>query len=268
MPIISSSFGGIDGVELRGWNRLETQNCVKYNCRSLSLKRAAQGGHLVKHRAETEQVAARIEIIAARLFGRHINDGADRHSGICRHFNTSGRNIPGDSGGIGSWQRGGGLGQAEVENFHVAALREENVSRLDVPMDDSFGVRGIKSVRNLNRNVEQLVDGQRAFENALGQRLALEQLHDDEVPALVLGNLMDGANVRMIQSGSGARFALEPLEGLGIILHVRRKEFQRHVAAEDQVLGFIDDSHSTSAELVEHAVVRVRISDHRAPSHL
>ena len=40
----------------------------------------------------------------------------------------------------------GHLREAEVENFGVAALGDENICGLDVAMDDAFGVRGVERV--------------------------------------------------------------------------------------------------------------------------
>ena len=46
--------------------------------------------------------------------------------------------------------------------------------------------------------------------------LSLQKLHYDERLALVLGDLVDGTNVGMIQSGSGPRLAPKPLQGHSI----------------------------------------------------
>ena len=45
------------------------------------------------------------------------------------------------------------FGEAEVENFGVAALGDENIRRLDVAVDDALGVRGIERVGNFDGEV-------------------------------------------------------------------------------------------------------------------
>jgi hypothetical protein len=50
------------------------------------------------------------------------------------------------------------LRQAEIENLGLAARRDKNIRRLDVPMNDAFGVGRIQPVGNLNPELEQRVE--------------------------------------------------------------------------------------------------------------
>ena len=61
----------------------------------------------------------------------------------------------GDAGGFGVGRCGlrSEFGETEVENFSGAAGGDKNVGGLDIAVDDSFGVRGIESVGNLNADV-------------------------------------------------------------------------------------------------------------------
>ena len=66
----------------------------------------------------------------------------------------------------------------------------------------------------------------------------------------------------MVQSGSSVRLALEAHQRLRVLDNVIRKKFQSNKASELQVLGFIDDAHSASAQLVHDAIVRNGLADH------
>ena len=87
------------------------------------------------------------------------------------------------------------------------------------------------------------------------QCLALEQLHGDEWAILKLSNVMNRADVWMIERGCSTRFAAESLDGLSVLGDVVRKKFQRNVPAETRVLGFVDDAHSTAAQFFQDAIV-------------
>jgi hypothetical protein len=47
------------------------------------------------------------------------------------------------------------LGQAEIEDFGVAAISDKNVGGLYVAMNDSFGMRSIQRVRDVDTGRKQ-----------------------------------------------------------------------------------------------------------------
>ena len=78
----------------------------------------------------------------------------------------------------------------------------------------------------------------------------------------MLANLVDRANVGMIQRRRGARLAQEPLVGLLILGHPVGQELKRHEAAQRGILGLVDDTHAPAAELLQDAVVRYGLAHH------
>ncbi len=95
------------------------------------------------------------------------------------------------------------------------------------------------------------------------QRCAVEKFHGDEGAAFGLINFVDRANVWMIQSGSGFRFALKPVQCVRISPHFIGQKFERDKAAELQIFGFVHHTHSTAAQFFDDAVVRNRLADQR-----
>ena len=51
----------------------------------------------------------------------------------------------------------------------------------------------------------------------MGQRLSLEILRGNKWLALMLPKIVNGTNIRMIESGGGPRFAFKALESLRIL---------------------------------------------------
>ena len=60
----------------------------------------------------------------------------------------------------------------------------------------------------------------------------------------------------MIQRRGGFGFAFETLDGGGIVLRFRRKEFEGHEALQTEIFRLVDHSHSATAELLDDAVMR------------
>ena len=51
-------------------------------------------------------------------------------------------------------------------------------------------------------------------------------------------------------------------QGLPVMGYVFRQEFESNKAVEPRVLGFVDDTHTTAAELFDDAVVRNGVAEH------
>ena len=141
-------------------------------------------------------------------------------------------------------------------------LSHKNVGGLDVAVNDALGVSGIESPGDVNCQFEQLFRGKRPAQNALAQRHPFQQFHHDEILTLLLADLVDGANVRVVERRSGASLALETFQGRGIRAEFGRKKLQRYVPAEGFVLGLVDNAHSTTAQFLDDAVVRDGLADH------
>src|SRR4030095_13360040 len=102
----------------------------------------------------------------------------------------------------------------------------EDICGLDVPVYDTFPVGRFEAVGNLNADVQELgyFDGLSA--NAVLESLALEQLHGDERTAFKLSNIVNGADVGMVERGCSARFATESLCGLRVLGNVLGEKFR------------------------------------------
>ena len=104
----------------------------------------------------------------------------------------------------------------------VTGLGYENVSGFYVAVNDTSAVRGLKTLRDFFAEFEELVHWQRPTRDAVAQRFAFEQFHDDEELAVLMGNFVDGADVRVIERGGGARLALKSLQSGRVRIKLRR----------------------------------------------
>jgi hypothetical protein len=68
---------------------------------------------------------------------------------------------------------------------------------------------GIKGIGDLDAEIENEIHFERAAANAMAQGHAIEKLHGNErVPAGVV-DFVDGADIWVVERGSGASFALK-----------------------------------------------------------
>ena len=122
----------------------------------VALERKTASSHFVEDDAEGEEVSAGVEFLAKGLFGRHVGDSAEGGAGAGEMSGVgSERSLVAISGGRFC---GGKFGEAEIEDFGVAASGDEDVGGLDVAVDDAFGVGGIESFGDLNGSVEETLE--------------------------------------------------------------------------------------------------------------
>lgn len=89
----------------------------------------------------------------------------------------------------------------------------------------------------------------------------LQQLHGDEVLAFRFIDLVNRANVRMIERGRGEGFSLEPFAGSRVVSHLCRQELQRNMAVQLEVFGFVHHTHPAATEFLQNTVVRDGFAD-------
>ena len=136
---------------------------------------------------------------------------------------------------------------AEVEDLEHAVLREEQVRRLDVAMDDVLLVRELEDLEETVHVAEHLVDDETTAEAhaPLFEGLAFEQLEDEERDAVLIDVVVEHAHragvleeVREIglaheATRDVARLAeviVEELDGDAVAVAMRRSEHHRRPA--------------------------------------
>ena len=141
---IAAGFGKLRRVFL--------QNRAHGVSRSFSMKCAFAREHLVKNRAECEEIRAVVGGFASHLFRRHVADRAHHNPGI--GCDLHGRSLAGSR----SFLRVNQLRKSEIQNLHPAVVGDEKIFGLQVTMDDALIVRGSQSTRDLHCIVNRLAD--------------------------------------------------------------------------------------------------------------
>ena len=256
----SSSTGAVL-VELQRPFRHAVNQRVKKRGRSLSLERQHTRRHFIEHDPEGKQVGARVQRLAQRLLRRHIRKRSQRRSRTIEFFRrlrVAPERVAAEAGFVTHRQ----LRQAKIQDLGVAALGDENICRLDIAVNNAMGVSGVESIGNLDRQVQQLGQGQAALADALPERRSVEKLHRDEAPALRLTHFVDHANVGMIERGSRPRFPAEPFQHRRVLRDQLRQKLERDHPPQLGVFGLVNHTHPAAAQLFDDPVMRESMADH------
>ena len=131
-------------------------------------------------------------------------------------------------------------------------------------MDDAGRVSHLECIGSLYPKVQELVERNGFPLDAILQRRALQAFHNDEKPVLVFADIVDGADVGVIQRRRRARFPLKSFARLRILSQLLGKELQRHAPAEALVFRLVYNAHSAPAQLSYNAVMGDRLIEHLA----
>ena len=174
---------------------------------ALAVERLLPRRHLVEDRAEREDVAPRVGLAALELLGRHVLERPEDRP-LLREVLRRGHRRQGRRAGAVRGRRED-LRETEIQQLR-AALREHDVPRLEVPVHDTLPVRLVERVGDLHPDRQELVQSHRPLREAGHERLALDELHDEDMPPpLCFFEGMDGGDPRMVQARQRARLALE-----------------------------------------------------------
>ena len=108
-------------------------------------------------------------------------------------------------------------------------------------MGHAVPVSVVQGLGDLDRVTQDLVQRQRTLApDAIGECLSLEILHHQEVDAVLVPDIVKGADGWMVQTRNRFGLALEPLPEPGVTRHALREDFDSDRPVEPGVLGSVD----------------------------
>jgi len=197
------------------------------------------GEHLVEDDAEREDVGASVGRLAAEHFGGHVD-------GRAGHDAPFGESLGGcrGPGGIGA---GKAAGDSEVEQLDLAGSGEHDVFRLDIAVENAFGMRGAQSVDALEGDGEEAIEGHRGAK-LFAQGGAGDKLHDEQDVVLLFDHVVDGGDVGVTEGRGALAFAEEEAAILGGILVAREHALDSDGALQRGIEGAINLTHAAGTE--------------------
>jgi hypothetical protein len=201
-------------------------------------ERGAAGQQLVQHGPEAVDVGAAVDgaEVAARLLGRDVLRRAE-------HGARAGE--PGIHGGLAR--------QPEVhddgEPAAVLGELDQHVGGRDVAVHDAEPVGFLDRLRHVSHHGDLLVE--RHPRGGRAQRLTGDELERDVRPAVDLADLVDAADMGVIDAGLCARLAREPDRQARV---GPQDELDGDDPAEPAIAGLVDRAHAAVTEQVEQLV--------------
>ena len=195
--------------------------------------------HLIEHDTEGIQVAARVGIEALGLLGRDIVHGADSLTAALF---------------MDILERG----DAEISDLDHVVVRDHDVLRFDVPVDDAMGVRVLQCLTDL-RGVVQRLDGAEytMLRHALLERLAFDKLHDDILRLPAVADIVDRDDIRLREHGDRVCLRLEAVFQLSVRRHFITQDLDGDIAVQLVAHGLVNDRHAAAADDLQDLVAIV-----------
>ena len=189
-------------------------------------ERPAAGEHLVEDGAEREDVGPRVDRPPLRLLRRHVGRGAeDRCRAVCRAPSSSLRSAP----------RSIELREAEVEHLRAAVARDQMLAGLMSRWTMPAACAAASADAICAAYASAVATGSGPPRQQRVERHAIDELHRDERRAVVLVDLVDGDDVRVVERRGGARFLDEAARPSGSAGRLGRQDLDRDRAAEPRV---------------------------------
>src|SRR5947207_10150089 len=121
-------------------------------------------------------------------------------------------------------------------------------------MNDARAVGFVERAGDLNRVTKNLLSGQRTLRETLIRRFAFDEFHDKVVDAVLMSDIVESADVRMIEARHRASLSLESLTDLGVIRQMGRQNFDRNGPIKACVFRAVHLAHPARAERCEDFV--------------
>jgi len=233
--------------------QLGAQVHLQHRHRVVVVERHAAGQHLVAEDAERVEVATRVERQPAPLLGRHVLRRPEDDARLRLHA-------------VVLLQE---LGDREVEQLHEVGraghVQEEHVVGLDVAVDDADRVRLGERRAALDEDLGDPVRRHRSLLDRRAQHLTVEELHGQEVPAVLrLTEVEHADRVRVLEPRACARLVGEALHPLLIRRHLRVQHLDGDDAIDRDLLRLVDDAHPAFADAGQDLVTAVEyLADER-----
>src|SRR6202022_4406942 len=125
----------------------------------------------------------------------------------------------------------------------MATLGDENVRRFDVAVDDALRVSRIEGIGDLEGDLQQPLQFDWASSDEMLESRAVQIFHGDEGAASLLADVVNNADVGMVESGRSLGFTLKAGQSMRVSRDFIWQKLERNETVQPRIFGLVDDSH-------------------------
>ena len=149
-----------------------------------------------------------------------------------------------------------GFGESQIHEFYLAVQREEDVVRLDVPMDDGLFMRILKGQGHGFDDPQCLVQWQLPLAlQALLEASSIDEFHGEELASLVFAVLEDLDDIRMTQCLCVPCLTHKTFEVRRVVGELFGEDLDGHFEFGLAHLRFVDGAHAALSKLAEERII-------------
>ena len=217
-------------------------------------ERSSSGQQFVQHGSQGIHIVGRRggRVLSQRLLRRHV-------AGCSQ-----------DVAGMGLIRVGfQSFGQTEIGDLGHVARRQQDVARFEIAMDDSASMRGFDRVGHLPKQRGGAGGRLRLAVNQLAERSAFDELERDVQTVVVLEDVEDLHDVRMLQLRDGFGFGPEAIGFRRRGMCSGEQPLERDQPAQPLMPSLIDDRHTAPPQQLHDVVARhINGGDRQAGHHI
>ena len=191
----------------------------------------------------------------AQRQGVHVGSAVQRQAlGLLRRGVPGGADHPTAAVQLTAGDPGEGLSQPEVGDAEASVLSEQEVGRLDVPMDDALSVGVVQGPAGLEGDHQHLRRTEGAARREDAPEAAATQVLGHQVGLSVDPPVVDGHHVGIGQRRHEAGLGPEPLHERLVADQRGMQHLDRHLPTQREVVGQVDGARTAGSDGVAQAI--------------
>ena len=143
----------------------------------------------------------------------------------------------------------------EIKDLRRTSRRQKNIGWLDIPVYQTMRVCRVECVSDLCADLNQFRGGEWFAAEPLCYCDSFQVLHHEVRPALMFADVVQGADIWVIECRDCVRLASQPLDGVGLQRLLLPDKLEGDHSVEPYIRGAVYRAHAAAPNLIFDAVV-------------